>query len=369
MTWQWFSPTRIIFGSEAVMQGSDFLKAAGNRTLIVTGKGGSARRNGSLEDICRVLDQQSIHWELFAEVEANPGIDTIRKGAQAARSSQADFIIGIGGGSPLDAAKAIAILAVNDISNQDLFDLRFRRVLPIVALPTTAGTGSEVTPYSIITYPEVENKKSIASPLIAPVLALNDPKYTEGLPLEVTLDTAVDAFTHVFEGYLSLKHSILSDRVAGEALCILGKELRNLAEGILPDSDSRSRLLYASTLAGMVISQTYTSIPHALGYCLTYFKDVSHGRANGLITPVFARFNLQNSDDPRTMEAIQIAGFATLEEFSSVFAALTGNPPECSEEELDHFADIASQVKNAANNVVIPDRKDIREMFRQSLKK
>lgn len=367
MTWQWFAPTRIIFGSEAVMQGSDFLKAYGNRTLIVTGKGGSAHRNGALEDVCQALEGQSIHWELFAEVEANPGIDTIRKGAQAARESRADFIIGIGGGSPLDAAKAIAILAENDISNQDLFDLKFKKALLVAAVPTTAGTGSEVTPYSIVTYPEIENKKSIASPLIAPVLALIDPKYTGGLPWEVTVDTAVDAFTHAFEGYLSLKHNILSDRIAGEALSLLGTELRNLAGGTLPDPDSRSRLLYASTLAGMVISQTGTSIPHALGYCLTYFKDVSHGRANGLITPVYARYNLENSDDPRTMEAIRSAGFSSLEEFNSVLAALTGNPPQCTDSELEHFVEIASQVKNTNNNIVIPDRKDIRDLFIQSL--
>jgi len=159
MSWQANFSSNIYFGVNAIEENNKALEGLGKQALIVIGQGGSARKIGALRDVCKVLQQLSIAWEVFDQVEANPSIDTVRAGALLARECSADFIVGIGGGSPLDAAKAIAILAVNELRNDELLNLQFGEVLPVVAIPTTAGTGSEVTPYAIVTFPLLETKK------------------------------------------------------------------------------------------------------------------------------------------------------------------------------------------------------------------
>lgn len=367
MTWNWLSPTRIFFGSGAVDENHEEMKTLGKRALIVTGMGGSAARNGSLQDLCQALANCNISWEIFREVEANPSVGTVRRGAAIARQADVEFIIGLGGGSPLDAAKAIAVLAVNDITDEEMFAAQFTTALPVVAIPTTAGTGSEVTPYSILTYPAIDSKKSIFSPLVIPVIAYIDPDYTGDIPLNITIDTAVDAYSHALEGYLSVKSNPISDLIAREALRISGAELKLLASGANPGRASREALLYASTLAGLVISQTGTSIPHAMGYPLTYFKGVPHGRANGILMPAYLAFTLRNSDNPRVIEALQCSGFSSLQEFTKLMRDLCGPAPECSDSEQTRFIEICSQAKNLSNHIVRPSQQDLKSILQESL--
>jgi len=367
MTWNWLSPTRFFFGSGAIADKYEEMKTLGKRALIVTGKGGSAVRNGSLRDLCRALSDCDISWDIFREVEANPSVETVRRGAAIARETKTEFVVGLGGGSPLDAAKAIAVLAVNDITDEEMFAARFTAALPLVAIPTTAGTGSEVTPYSILTYPAIDSKKSIFSPVIIPVLAYIDPEYTRDIPLNITVDTAVDAYSHALEGYLAVKSNPISDLIAREALRISGTELKLLTSGTSPGRASREALLYASTLAGLVISQTGTSIPHAMGYPLTYFKGIPHGRANGILMPAYLAFTLRNGDNPKVMEALQCSGFSSLQEFKKLMRDLCGPAPECSDNEQTRFIEICSQAKNLSNHIVRPSRQDLESMLQESL--
>lgn len=359
MSWQAYSFTNIHFGVNAMEDNHKALEGLGKKALIIIGQGGSARKNGALSDLCKALQQQSIAWKVFDQVEANPSIDTIRAGALMARECQADFIVGIGGGSPLDAAKAIAILAVNEIGNDELLNLQFGEVLPIAAIPTTAGTGSEVTPYSILTFPLLETKKNIASPKIIPRLAFLDPAYTSDLPRRVTVDTAVDAYSHALESYLAVRATPLSELYAREALSILGSQLKMLAAGEQPDLSQRTSLLYGSMLAGMAISTTGTSIPHAMGYYLTFFKGVTHGRANGMIMPAYMNFNLSQGTHPKIKETLPISGFDSFEQFQSIMYELCDQTPVCSPEEKQRFIEQTLQAKNLANNIVSPGREDL----------
>jgi len=359
MNWYWHTPTEIYFGPHVIADHFQAMAKLGPKCLIVTGRGGSARRNGALEDITAALGNLNIKWALFDEVEANPSLATARRGAHMAQLEQANFIIGIGGGSPLDAAKAIAVLVVNDFNDEQLFTQPINEALPIVAIPTTAGTGSEVTPYSILTYDAIENKKSIFSPLITPVIAYLDPLYTYRLPFDVTVDTAVDAFSHAYEGFLSRKANRLSDDFALLALGLLGPRLRELTEDSLC-VQWREDVLYGSMLAGLVISHTGTSIPHALGYSLTYFKDIPHGRANGMILPAYTRFNLERSADPKIKLALSVAGFTSPIDFAQVMISLVGKFPDLSSAEMDKFITIGAQAKNIHNNLVIPTAADLR---------
>ena len=149
----YYMPTRIFWGSECLKKQGNALPSIGKRALVVTGKR-SARSSGAMDDITGVLGTVGIPFVVFDDSEPNPSIATARRAAEAARSFGADMIVAAGGGSPLDAGKAAAVMAGNDCADDDLFAGRYAGpVLPIVAIPTTAGTGSEVTPYSILTDP------------------------------------------------------------------------------------------------------------------------------------------------------------------------------------------------------------------------
>lgn len=367
MIWQSYLPGQICFGNNVVKENEKIFQGLGRKALIVIGQGGSARRSGALEDICQALQQLTIEWEIFDQVEANPSIDTARTGAKLAQSCRADFIIGIGGGSPLDAAKAIAILALNDINDEALLGQQFGDVLPVAAVATTAGTGSEVTPYSILTFPEQKTKKSIGSLKIIPRLAILDPSYTLQLPWQITADTAVDAYSHALESYLSVRATPLSELYARAALEILGTQMKMLLQSEKITMLSREALLYGSMLGGLAISTTGTSIPHALGYSFTFYKDIPHGRANGMIMPAYMDYNLKNSDHPKVRHAFEISGFDDLAQFKLLMNDLCGKPPVCSPAEKAIFIEQTMHAKNLVNNLVTPNRADLIDILEKTL--
>lgn len=249
MHFQYLMPTKLFFGRGSIEQNSSELSAFGKTAMIVTG-GNSAKLSGALSDICDVLDGQGIEYFIFDKVENNPSPKTVKAGGDAAKRAGADFIIGIGGGSPLDAAKAVAVLAVNDIDPLELYTNDFKnKPLPIIAVPTTAGTGSEVTPYSILTRDDLNTKMSFGNIDTFPKVAYLDSVYTESLPYHVTVNTAVDAFSHCLEGYLSRRSTPVSDVLASDGITIFGKCLESLIQREI-DSDVRDNLLYMSMLGG-----------------------------------------------------------------------------------------------------------------------
>lgn len=160
-----FIPTKILSGINCLKENSNIFTTLGPRAFIVTGKKSSSQ-NGSLNDIIEVLEQNNIHYTLYNEINSNPSIQEVQDAAKIAKKTNPSFIIGIGGGSPLDAAKAIAILTTNNLNEKQLFSGIYSETpLPIIAIPTTAGTGSEVTPYSILTDHFNETKKASTVPL------------------------------------------------------------------------------------------------------------------------------------------------------------------------------------------------------------
>lgn len=239
MSWQAYFPTRVFFGQGVVRENAKELSLLGSKALIVTGKGGSSSRNGALADVQAALEKAGVAWDLFDQIEANPDVEVIRKGSAIAASAKADFVIGIGGGSAMDAAKAIAITNVGELSNSDLLARKYEDVLPIVAVATTAGTGAEVTSASILTVHEEQTKKNIGGPKLMPKLAFLDPSYTHNLAWQLTADHAVDAFSHALESHLSFRNSTISSLFSQQAMTILGKELKMLSQQKEPNAKSR----------------------------------------------------------------------------------------------------------------------------------
>lgn len=315
MTNMFFNPVKVIAGRGCVRE-FDFA-SFGKKCMVICGER-SARLSGALDDVRASLDKAGVALTVFDRVEQNPTVETCFAAGCAAREFKADFIIGIGGGSPLDAAKAAAYFARNSHLTVDtLYDGECKAdPLPIIAIPTTAGTGSEVTQYSVLTCHKIKNKKTLKTPKIFPVAALLDAEYTVTLPQSITNATAVDALSHAVEGYLSKGATVVSDALAEKAIYYMGRGLRALAEGRL-DFALRERLLTGSMLAGLVISITGTCFVHSFGYPLTYFEGLSHGEANAYFLPDFVEYSSRVAED-RVTRIYRLCGVRTADEFRSL---------------------------------------------------
>lgn len=345
-------PTKVIVGKSCVKQNSAEL-ILGKRAMIVTGKS-SGEKSGALSDVLDVLNENGIEYTVYNKIENNPEITDMVKGAQIAAEFGADFLIGIGGGSPLDAAKAIAVYSQNPTWTDegfklyDIFTGKYpNKPLPMVAIPTTAGTGSEVTPYSILTLHKEQTKRSFSSPDVFYKVAFLDGRYTKNLPLQIARNTAVDAMCHLLEGYTNKKASRSSDYIALEGLRIIGSYLEKLYSGEL-DTDSCENLLWASALGGIVISQTGTTVVHSMGYMLTYHKDIPHGMANGYLLYEYLKRQDRVSHE-KTEKYLKALGLESIEELKSWLNKVLPFEIEVDEKTLKEWSEISIKAKNVAS--------------------
>ncbi len=370
--YKYYMPTKVISGKECILNNSGMFKALGKKALIVTGAN-SAKKNGSERDVKAALDSAGIAYVVFDRVMSNPTISCAYKGASVARKNAVDFIIAIGGGSPMDAGKAIALLAAQDIKEEDLFSGNYEdKVLPMAFVPTTAGTGSEVTQYSILTNDRAQTKTSIASDLLFPAVAFLDPGYMEQLPVNATVNTAVDALSHAVEGMLSVRASIISNALAAESIGMIISCVPEILKASDQGSETvisletREQLLQASFMAGIVIAQTGTTAVHAMGYSLTYFKDIDHGRANGLLLGQY--LELVGKEKPELAEKILKAmNLSSVEDFKGLMNRLLGEKEKICAQEISGYSKMAIQTKNIANSIVKPTEEELMEIYRASL--
>ena len=284
-----YMPVRIYSGEGCLLKNASFFEEMGKKCLIITGKE-SARKSGALNDTERALQAYGIEYRIFDKIGQNPLLSVCKEAGEEALSHNVDFIIGIGGGSPLDATKVAAVFATNRIEAAKIFDLNFtNKALPFVLVGTTAGTGSEVSRVSIVTVDSDERKKSITHDQLYAAAAFCDPRYTYSLSKDFTVSTGLDAFSHAVEGYFSPKATDISDMFALRSVAMLFAELRNiLFKGFDTVRDEqRKNLLYGSIMAGFTLNTCGTSFPHPLGYILTETRDLPHGRACAVFLPAY----------------------------------------------------------------------------------
>jgi alcohol dehydrogenase class IV len=347
-------------------QHSEVLRDLGKKALIVTGRN-SAKANGALQDGLKALEANGQGYAVYDQVMQNPTVDCVFEGAALARQEACDWVLALGGGSPLDAGKAIAGLAPGRVSRESLFSTVFTEALPICAVPTTAGTGSEVTSNAVLTNPAGQNKMSIAGPALFPRIALLDARYTRTLGRVHTLNTGIDALSHAIEGMLARRASPISDAWAKESLRIIGKYLADLDSAEL-SLEARRDLLWASTLAGLVIANTGTIAVHAMGYRLTYCKNIDHGRANGLLLgSCLKRF--EEKHPGRIREILACLGLGTLDSFCCLLDRLLGEREAFPFGDLEQFAETAGTAKNIANGLVPLGKADLLQIFKESVGK
>ena len=314
-----YVPTLIYSEKDCVKKYGRIMAKTGRKALIVTGKK-SSRVNGSLDDVISALEANEGQYVIFDQVEENPSIETVMEARKLGIQEKVDYVIGVGGGSPIDAAKAIALMLGNPQCDESiLYENTMRRYLPVVAVPTTAGTGTEVTPYSILTIHASRTKKSI-SHRIYPVLALVDYKYLMTQSKEILINTATDALAHLVESYLNTKADDLNKMYSEKGLRLFS-EIKDKLE--TPDESVYMTLSNMAMIAGMAIAHTGTSLPHGLSYMLTYELGIPHGKACGLYLGRYMEMYAKN-DNKAVEKVLEALGMESVEVFKGYLRDLLG---------------------------------------------
>ncbi|MDD6038454.1 MAG: iron-containing alcohol dehydrogenase family protein [bacterium] len=323
-----YIPTHIYSEKECVKNHAAELAALGNKALIVTGKH-SSRKNGSLNDVTTALKEQGRDYVIFDDIEENPSVETVMKAREFGLEKGVDYVIGVGGGSPMDAAKAIALMIANPTCEVSvLYEKLPLEALPVAEVPTTAGTGSEITPYAILTIHERRTKQSI-SYRIFPELALIDSKYLATTGHDNTVNTAVDTLAHLVESYMNTNSNSYNEMYARRGLLIWGQ----VKDALLNDrlsGEEYAKLSEACALGGMAITHTGTSLPHGLSYGITYELGVPHGKACGLTLAGYLRcFDEQekekNTATRKATQVLELLGMTSVDEFETYLRALLGS--------------------------------------------
>lgn len=313
---QFFMPTAVRQERDCVARHAEELAACGTTALIVTGRH-SARENGSLNDVIMALSTQGKRYAVFDQVEENPSVETVMAARDAGLAAKADFVIGIGGGSPLDAAKAAALMLAHPEKDWHyLYDKTDSAALPVAAVPTTCGTGSEVTGVAVLTRKDLGTKVSMTH-RVFPVLALVDGKYLLTAPPKVLIHTAVDALAHLIESVINTHADAYSDMTAFAGLRGWNECRPYIAGEKSLTEQAAQQLMHVSTLAGMSIAQTGTSIPHALSYILTARGGIPHGAAVGVFLANFVQY----AESDRRDAVLRAAGFPDADALRSTLSA------------------------------------------------
>lgn len=283
-------PTRIIFGSGSLASLKGVLEddLGTGRFFLVTDQG---VREAGLAD--KILSQVG-PIETFDAVEPNPRSTTVNRAGEKVRAAKPDAILALGGGSAMDAAKAIALLATNEgvIEDYEGREMYHTPPLPLVAIPTTCGTGSEVTWVSVITDVKRKFKMSIKGARMFPAVALVDPDLLISLPLSIIASTGLDALTHAIEAYTSKPANEITDTFALQAIGHISKAIKGAYEYIAEDREAREAIMLGSTLAGIAFGNSDVAAVHCISESIGALFDVPHGEANALFLPYVMAFNL-----------------------------------------------------------------------------
>lgn len=306
-----FTLPRDIYYGEGALE--ELKNLEGKKAILVLG-GGSMKRFGFVDRVLALLKEAGIETQLFENVEPDPSVETVMKGAEAMRAFEPDWIISMGGGSPIDAAKAMwAFYEYPETSFEDLitpFNFpKLRKKAKFLAIPSTSGTATEVTAFSVIT----DYAKGIKYPLadfnITPDIAIVDPELAETMPPSLTANTGMDALTHAIEAFVSTLHTPFTDPLALQAISMVIKYLPDSYKG---DKKAREEMHYAQCLAGMAFSNALLGIVHSMAHktgAAFATGHIPHGLANAMYLPYVIKYNAKDADTlKRYAKIAQYAG-------------------------------------------------------------
>jgi alcohol dehydrogenase len=289
--YKFIMPNVVLVGEGATIKlGAEVQKLGKKRALIVTDRGITSL--GLHSTTMSSLEQAGIEVEIFDGVKADPDTEVVEMGLKFAKEKGTDIVVGLGGGSPLDVAKAIAFLLTNPgtIRDYEGIELIGNHRQPLVAIATTSGTGSEVTANAVITDPAINKKMIISSHALVPDIAVVDPRLTKGIPAKVTAATGIDVLVHAIEAFISKGSITISSALAHRSIKMVAENLP-LAVGNGEDMDARHRMAIASLMAGMAFSNVGLGACHATAHQLGTTYKIPHGIANGIMLPAVMTFN------------------------------------------------------------------------------
>ncbi len=288
-----FLPTKIVFGSGKLSKIGDYVKPLGKKAALISDK--PLAELGVVARVKEYLKGNKIEAVEFTGVRANPISTMINEVARSLKGERIDFVVGVGGGSPIDFAKGLGVAIVHgdDIWNYVTVGGKIglpvtSETLPIVAVATTSGTGSEVTPFSILTNPTTSEKCAIISEHVFPRIALIDPRLTLTVPRRLTASTAIDALSHAIESYINKDAQSFTEMTAIEAMKLIST---NLLTAVIDGNnlEARSKMAWAATLGGIAISNGNVTLAHAIGHPMSGRFDIPHGEAIALGLPAVMR--------------------------------------------------------------------------------
>ena len=331
-----FDPTNTYAEKNCVKNHKKELLALGTRAFVITGHS-SSKKNGSLDDVIAVLEEASVPYQIFNEIEENPSVETVVRAAEIGKEFKAD-----------------CFYVAKDL-----------KTLPIAAVPTTCGTGSEVTPVSVLTRHDTQTKKSI-SYKIFPDIALIDGKYLLSASKNLLINTCIDALAHAAESRVSIQTNIYNQMFANYALKLWGDIVPFLRSDEELSEELAEKLMLTSTIAGMAIAQTGTSIPHALSYDVTYHNGVAHGKACGIFLAAYLRVYAEQKPED-VEEILTLLGFKTLDDFASYLTEILGTV-SLTQKEVTFYID--RMMENTSKLATCPfelTREDIEKIYRESI--
>jgi len=288
----YYMPVKSFFGQGELEKVGSLTRQLGNKALLVTGKK-SMKKLGVTDKVIKLLRENSVDVTVFDGVPPNPTDKVVDEGAEVAVRENVNVVIGLGGGSSLDTAKGISVVVTHGGTLWDYIgeDKVKGEVISIVAIPTTAGTGSEITPYSVFTKKEIMRKDALVSSHTFPKIGIVDPILMKSVPPELTADTGFDALSHAVEAYLSPLANPLSDALSFEAVRLIWDSLvRSVKNG--DDLEARGKMALASSMAGMAIAQAGVVAGHGFGMSIGGVLDTPHGRTVGVLLPHVVAYNL-----------------------------------------------------------------------------
>ncbi|AZQ84375.1 L-threonine dehydrogenase [Colwellia sp. Arc7-635] len=293
MSTSFYMPSLNVMGSGSLAEAIIYIKAQGfKQGLIVTDK--VLNDIGIVKNFTDLLDEQHIASVVFDKAQPNPTIANVNAGLAVLKQHDCDFVVSLGGGSPHDCAKGIALVASNggEIADYEGVDQSKKPQLPLIAINTTAGTASEMTRFAIITDEKRHVKMAIVDKHTTPVLSVNDPSLMVGMPASLTAATGMDALTHAVEAYVSIAATPITDAVALKAIELIQANLPTAVEHG-DNIVAREQMAYAQFMAGMAFNNASLGYVHAMAHQLGGFYDLPHGVCNAVLLPHVQRYNAQ----------------------------------------------------------------------------
>ena len=295
MSYKFFMPAISLMGADCLKDAGDQVGELGfKKALIVTDK--VLGQIGIVKKVTDVLDNKNIEYAIYDETKPNPTVKNVNDGLALLKEKECDFVISLGGGSAHDCAKGIALLATNggEIKDYEGVDKSKKPQLPMVGINTTAGTGSEMTLFAIITDEERHIKMALVDKHLTPIIAVNDPMLMLAMPKSLTAATGMDALTHAIEAYVPTSATPITDACAEKAIELISNYLVNAVENG-QDVEARDMMAYAEYLAGMAFNNASLGYVHAMAHQLGGFYNLPHGVCNAILLPHVQEYNKSTS--------------------------------------------------------------------------